>query len=204
MLGVRGRVTAAERRKRHPHDVARSSAPANFSTFSLVVRKAHSDAKTSSSPRSFPSLAERLARHGMVEVDIPRSFSNACQYDAVFHQYRQTTHRSETIQDAASLKRASIEWIADNLEESFNGATVREWIEGMGYSSPTRYVAHMSKGGVRGDAITLVAMSRVLRANVIMYKHRQATTRIKTPDATRTLVIGYYPEVHYVSTAPSS
>lgn len=121
----------------------------------------------------------------------------------MFHQHvhiRGSSTRVPSLDDAMALKRAGLAWIANHVDTAMHGQSIGEWIAGMGYSSPSRYVRHMSHTGVRGDAVTLVAMAHVLRANVVVFKHRQATARIKVQNATRTLAIGYYPEVHYVST----
>ena len=140
---------------------------------------------------------------GCAVHDVPNSFPNACQYDAVFHQHIATKLHPRH-ESAANLRDAALAWIETHASHPVHGQTIGEWIVAMGHFNVSEYVRHMRKRGVRGDAITLLAMAHVLGATIVLVRDRQSVEEFAPTDAAprATLVVGYYPEVHYVGTRP--
>lgn len=74
---------------------------------------------------------------------------------------------------------------------------LEEWIKISTQASFDKYIQDMSQDAM-GDLFTLIAASQVYDATIHVFKHFQ--THETVGSGSTQIVIGYYPEYHYVST----
>lgn len=144
----------------------------------------------------FGHLHQNLKNHQLKEK--PIISDNNCQFHAVIDQCLQNgivgwTH--------VTLRSASVEWLKQNKDLKVEDIPLSELLS----LNDAHIIGLQQHSKVWGDEATLFAMAQILNAKIMVYsslKVGDVYTILPIGNAKYTFHIGYYNNIHYVSTIP--
>lgn len=141
------------------------------------------------------NLQENLSKHGFKEKYIVSD--NNCQFHAIIDQCLQN---GIVGWNHMSLRSTAVKWLQDNKHSKIDDIPIHELFS----LTESRLCALQQHSKVWGDEATLFAMAQILKATVIVYSSINDVYTIKCyfSPPKYTFHIGYYNNIHYVSTLP--
>jgi hypothetical protein len=132
-------------------------------------------------------LSIKLKKIGLEEYDVDGDGN--CLFRAISHQLY-GSDRSHL-----QLRSQAVDYIQKNQDD------FTPFLE----EPLSKYVARMSKSGVYGGNLELVALSKVMNLNIVIYQSQSDPLVIQSPQSSdKTIYIIYYSYEHYSSTIKSS
>ena len=146
------------------------------------------------------SLDAHLACQHLKIVPVPKDGN--CQFHAVADQLRRVSPRAADawMSDSARLRREAVDRIASTYDAKTFFALGDETVP------KATYIKRMRKRGECGDEYTLRAMSDITGHDIRVVREDGTQNLIECPqkgvEPPLKLTLGFFPEWHYVSTAP--
>ena len=135
-----------------------------------------------------------LFQYGLKEKQIKSD--NNCLFHAIIDQCLQN---GIVGWNHISLRNASVKWLFENRETKVNNISLNELFD----LNDNRLQQMLYHSIVWGDSSTLFAMAQILNAKIIIYCSSSNIEEIVSlKPYSYTFHIGYYHNIHYVSTIP--
>lgn len=145
---------------------------------------------------NFEPLAQQLKRFKLKIKEIPPDHHNSCQFDAILDQIIAKNLEYAHI-SSFELRTQTCEWMRKNKYHEIEEMTIENWIQVSYNFNLETYLGQMKKN-MMGDFYTLFAMAHMLNLKIHLFKDRQKKDIIG--NGRTNIYIGYFPEMHYVST----
>ena len=143
---------------------------------------------------NFESLVQQLKRIKRKIKDIYPNHHNSCQFDAVLDQINT---KFEQKHSSFELRTQTCAWIEANKYYEIDDITIENWINITYDMNLEKYLNNMKKN-MMGDFYTLYAMAHLLNLKIHLFKDKQQKDIVGNGNFIN--YIGYFPEMHYVST----
>ena len=143
-------------------------------------------------------LKENLKKSGLKEKEIVSD--NNCQFHAIIDQCLQN---GITGWDHKKLRISAVQWLKENKETKMEDIKIKELFD----INENKIIQLQQYNNVWGDESTLFAISQILNAQIRLYSSIRLGEILYINPINKEhkyiFHLGYYQNIHYVSTIPS-